>query len=550
MKSKKTEICILILIIFFATILRTLNLNDIPPGFNQDEACNAWNSYCLLKTGHDQVGCAWPVVYSRGLGGNYTTLFFYILLPFLYIFGLSVQAARMAQAVMGILSVMLIYILGKRLFNPSVGLVAAGLLCVNPWPVHFSRLGYEPCLAPFTVITGFLFLLYSNLSLDDNQKSLPSPFIAGLAGLMIGIFCYGYPSIRIFWPFFLVFLVLLNWKDFLLLLNNSRGLTAFLAFIVSLFLILSPMAYTYLTDFNGIARHGETQFLWKTMNLTPFQLMLAIIYRYMNHFNPFYIFSLVDLNESDFLLGKMFHFYMLPLTVAGIIVLIKQVKSSRSARLLLASILAYPLSDCICYWAIPNPPRSAPGMCGLVLLASIGAVNGFIWLWKKRPSLAYCITSIMVLLFIINNASFLYFYFYNYSNDPVTYRVYQVDVQQSCEWLKPRLKDIDAVFMTTSKMNQPYILTLVYLNYEPSQWFKDEHLVYTPGEWDLHARYGKMNFMYSDRWIPGLKELQNNGKKDRVVFIIRPGELELGKPVEQFCDPSGQPAINIYDIYI
>ncbi|MEQ8225091.1 MAG: glycosyltransferase family 39 protein [Candidatus Eremiobacterota bacterium] len=547
---KNKEICILIVILIIASILRLSALSSCPPGLAQDEGCNAWNAYCLAKTGHDQFGVSWPIVYCRGLGGNYTTLFIYMLLPFLYIFGLSVQAARIAPALLGIVSVLLIYIAGKRLFNPYVGLVAAGFLAVNPWPFHLSRLAHEGCVCPFAVAAGLVILLYGNLSLDDNQKSLPSPLIAALAGLMIGIFCYGYPSIRIFWPFFLVFLVLLNWKDFLLLIKNSRGLMAFGAFTVSLLLILSPMAYTYITEASTVAKHGETQFLWKVMNLTPLQLVLAIIYRYINHFNPWYLFVQTDFNVNNLPGAKMLHFYMFPLTVTGFIVLIYQVKSSRSARLLLALILAYPVADSMCFFASPSQMRSAPGMCGIVLLAAIGSVNGFMWLWKKRPSLAYSITSAMALLFIINNLSYFYFYFYVHDNTPVAYRLYQVDVRQSCEWLKPRLNEIDAVFMTTSKMNQPYIMTLIYLNYEPSLWLKDVHLIYTPGEWDWHVRYGKMNFIYSDLWLPRLKELQNNGKKDRVVFIVRPGELDPGKPVEQICDPSGQPSLNIYDIYI
>ncbi|MEQ8168785.1 MAG: hypothetical protein ABRQ38_07785 [Candidatus Eremiobacterota bacterium] len=548
MKNKETYILIVILII--ASILRFSNLSSCPDGLAQDEGCNAWNSYCLLKTGQDQFGVSWPVVYFRGLGGNYTTLFIYILLPFLHIFGLTVDSARMAPAFLGTASVMLIYIAGKRLFNPYVGLVAAALLALNPWPFYLSRLAHEGCVCPFAVTAGLVLLLYGNMSLDDNQKSLPSPLISGMAGLMIGIFCYGYHSIRIFWPFFLIFLVLLNWKDFLCLIKNSRGLMAFLAFTVSLFLILFPVAYTYITETGTVARHGDTQFLWKVMNLTPLQLVLAIIYRYLNHFNPWYLFVQTDFNVNNLPGAKMLHFYMFPLTVAGFIVLINQVKSSRSARLLLALILAYPVADSFCYFASPSQMRSAPGICGILLLASLGGVNGFIWLWKKRSSLAYRITSVMVLLFIINNLSYFYFYFYVHDNTLDAYRIYQVDVRQSCEWLKPRLNDIDSVFMTTSKMNQPYIMTLVYLNYEPSRWFKDVHLIYTPGEWDWHVRYGKMNFMYSDLWLPRLKELQNNETKDRVVFIVRPGELDFGKPVEQICDPSGQPSLNIYDIYI
>ena len=47
---------VLAAIIFIATAVRLAGLSAVPPGLNHDEAANAWNAYCLLRTGHDQVG--------------------------------------------------------------------------------------------------------------------------------------------------------------------------------------------------------------------------------------------------------------------------------------------------------------------------------------------------------------------------------------------------------------------------------------------------------------------------------------------------------------
>jgi len=59
---------ILLLILVLAAFLRLFNLGQSPPGLNQDEAANAWNAHCLLKTGKDQVGASWPIFYMRALG--------------------------------------------------------------------------------------------------------------------------------------------------------------------------------------------------------------------------------------------------------------------------------------------------------------------------------------------------------------------------------------------------------------------------------------------------------------------------------------------------
>ncbi|MBI5865790.1 MAG: hypothetical protein HZB38_15060, partial [Planctomycetes bacterium] len=46
----------LVAILLLAAALRLAGLTTVPPGLNQDEAANAWNAWCLLKSGHDQHG--------------------------------------------------------------------------------------------------------------------------------------------------------------------------------------------------------------------------------------------------------------------------------------------------------------------------------------------------------------------------------------------------------------------------------------------------------------------------------------------------------------
>ena len=115
----------LLLAILIAAAVRLWSLTAAPPGLNQDEACNAWNAWCLLQTGRDQAGAVWPVFYTRGLGDNRSTLFLYLLLPFQALFGLSVWSTRLPVALAGIAFLLLVYWLGQRLFNRWAGLAAA-----------------------------------------------------------------------------------------------------------------------------------------------------------------------------------------------------------------------------------------------------------------------------------------------------------------------------------------------------------------------------------------------------------------------------------------
>src|SRR5262245_23002702 len=70
----------LAIIIFSAALLRFVSTGLSPPGLNQDEACNAWNAWCLLHTGADAFGARWPIFYFHGLGDNRPALDLYVLM--------------------------------------------------------------------------------------------------------------------------------------------------------------------------------------------------------------------------------------------------------------------------------------------------------------------------------------------------------------------------------------------------------------------------------------------------------------------------------------
>ena len=129
---QRHSIILLFVILLLAAVLRFVNLEQSPPGLNQDEAISAWPAYCLLKTGKDNVGQSWPIYYMRGLGGNNPTLFTYLTIPFQAIGGLNIYTTRLPAAFGGVFTVWLIYWVAKKLFDTETGLAAAALLAMTP----------------------------------------------------------------------------------------------------------------------------------------------------------------------------------------------------------------------------------------------------------------------------------------------------------------------------------------------------------------------------------------------------------------------------------
>jgi 4-amino-4-deoxy-L-arabinose transferase-like glycosyltransferase len=192
---------ILLLILLLAASLRLYKLGQIsPPGFNQDEAVNAWNAWCLLKTGKDYTGVSWPVFYVRNVGGNSSSLYVYMLLPFQALAGLNVYTTRLPAALTAVFNTFLIYFVARRLFNLPTALAAAALLAIDPWDIQHSRWGHDASVTPFLSLAPLALMLWANMPISDNKTASPRPIIAAVAGALTGIVCYGYYAVRLFVP--------------------------------------------------------------------------------------------------------------------------------------------------------------------------------------------------------------------------------------------------------------------------------------------------------------------------------------------------------------
>lgn len=86
---------------------------------------------------------------------------------------------RALTAILGVLSVFLLYFLGKRLFNRNVGLLAAFILAVNPFYVRDSH--YITTDVPFVFLIILSFLFMANAALTSRLRWYL------LSGLFIGI---------------------------------------------------------------------------------------------------------------------------------------------------------------------------------------------------------------------------------------------------------------------------------------------------------------------------------------------------------------------------
>lgn len=136
-------------------------------------------------------------------------LYFYSIYFVFKIFGYTTFVARLYAAFLGLISIFLIYKLGKELYSKKVGIIAALLLCVNPFHLFYSQEARPYILLLIFTLLSFLYLV-KFLKKVDLKNAVLFGFFAGLMLLthFFGIFVLIAQSFLI-----LIFLILCEKKS-------------------------------------------------------------------------------------------------------------------------------------------------------------------------------------------------------------------------------------------------------------------------------------------------------------------------------------------------
>src|SRR5438105_8632884 len=153
-----------ILIFAIAALLRLPALDRVPPPLNADEASRGYDAWCLWETGADRYGERWPLFLKSFGPGDYTAaISAYLMVPAIALFGPGTAAIRLPSAVLGVLTVVGVWLFVRRILGAPTGILAALLLAVCPWHIKMSRLGHEAGLVPFFVTWGLVGMAQAGL---------------------------------------------------------------------------------------------------------------------------------------------------------------------------------------------------------------------------------------------------------------------------------------------------------------------------------------------------------------------------------------------------
>ena len=169
MSPRKLDALLLVLVLGAALFFRFWQEGRVPPGMDFDEAFESLEAHRLVtESGYH------PVFFSGNNGVPPTEI--YLTAAVYLVAGEQMLASRSVSAAVGVLTVLALYLLARRLFPPSrtpdpredavspspvvrrfLPATAALLLAVLPWHVAFSRRGIEVVLLPLWAVLAVLF---------------------------------------------------------------------------------------------------------------------------------------------------------------------------------------------------------------------------------------------------------------------------------------------------------------------------------------------------------------------------------------------------------
>ncbi len=400
----------LFLILLIALILRLVSLVNIPPGLNRDEAAIGYNAYSIMKTARDEHDILLPMS-LKSFGDWKLPGYIYASIPSIAVFGLNEFAVRFPSVFFGVITVFLIYLTANKLFhNPTVGLIAAGLMAISPWHIFFSRVASEANLALFLMVMGFYLLLIS----ETKSKWMP----VGLSCIALSMWVYH--GQHVFVP--LITIVLLWWLR--KKLTTNAGLIGLVLLVLISGTILSLTLFSadktkisglsVLNDPVLIYEHidqnrliYQNQFLAKIFNNKAIFFIEKTIQNYLLEFSPEFLFikggGNLQHNIPDF--GNLYPLdgLFIPL---GLFLLF--FKKEKYAHLLLIWMLLSPLGSALTKDA-PHTARTFVVLPVYIWMVAYGIYYGVKLIrsifWQR---LAFGLT---ILLFIISCLFFINRYF-------------------------------------------------------------------------------------------------------------------------------------------
>ncbi|MEP7294083.1 MAG: glycosyltransferase family 39 protein, partial [Chloroflexota bacterium] len=196
--SNRVSYALVVVLLLLAALLRFANLGTLPPGFSDAELDNIRIAETVRQ---GRVEAFYPVL-GEGREGLYQGL-----VTIATGTGGGLIGYRILSIWLGMVTLALVYALGKRLFGALAGLAAVALLAVSMFPIILARSVTPETALPLFVTAVLLALAYS-LAVSGEQPNIQSRTAAFAAlGILLGLGFYLHPISFVVTLFSMLFIV-------------------------------------------------------------------------------------------------------------------------------------------------------------------------------------------------------------------------------------------------------------------------------------------------------------------------------------------------------
>jgi hypothetical protein len=545
---------VLVLIFTFALFVRVIGIGNYPIGFTADEAGIAYDSYSILSTGRDQWGERFPLV-LRSFGDYKLPGYSYLAMPSIALFGLNEFAARLPNALFGVLAVIATYLMVFEFTKKrNFALLSSFFLAISPWHISLSRGAFEANLTTFFITFGIWGFL----------KGLKDKKFMWIALLSFGVNLFTYHSARVFTPIIALSLIVYYRKE---LFGESLDIKSFfekyrgviIGSIVLLVIVLS-------TFFMGAGKRGMDVSIfnpsdkWAAVSDRRYEAFLQgvpdqisrafsnkVTYafdrftsNYLAYFSTFFLFT-EGAGEWTYGMvpgrGVLYLFEVITLSLALIYYL--KGKGFKGMGFLLFWVLLSPLPVALSKSIGHAANRAIVMVPAIQIISSYGLYAAYGWVSDNYKSLRGLFVSVFVILFTVFFAGFVEDYIYHAPMAGA--QSMHFGVKEAISYVNDVEGDYDKIFISRS-LSVPNIWVAFYNKWDPSE-HQDASV-----DW---KKYEEEGFLYIDqmsqwrlgKYVFGSIDFGDIQEEWKTLFIGRPDEFPENINIMKIVYyPNGNPA--------
>jgi 4-amino-4-deoxy-L-arabinose transferase-like glycosyltransferase len=464
-------------IVVFAAAMRLYALGRVPDGFFCDEASVGYNAYSILRTGRDEHGTLLPL-YFRAFGEYKNPVYIYAAVLSVGALGLTELATRLPAALFGLATVPIAFLLGRRLAGVAAGLIAAALLAISPWHVHFSRIAFELIALPFVFGLGLW------LALEAFHSGRRRDFV--LAGLCLALSLYTYAVARLFVPLFLAGFALLFRRE---RRAHRRGVqAALIAFAAG----AAPLVlYTVGDPSRAGARWRDISGISADRPLA--ETTGAVAHNYAIHFSPEFLFERGDPLKRHAVRGYgELYPALAPWLAAGLIVLV--VRRRREDLLLLWWLALFPLAASLTR-ETPTATRTIDAIPVFELIAAVGVLSVARLLRRRAPdswraAMVPAVGLALALPIAWQLRGYLRAYFVEYpAYSARGLDGFQHGYREVIRFMEAHRHEYELLMLTATDTNQSETLAVFYNRRDPAEYQRTRDTGYLVSVPEEYGRY-------------------------------------------------------------